>query len=259
MTFSVKCDPSFNYDDIINIMNTELDIPVVTLNNLPETILNILMGTRQIREGSKPSIEYQYDALQKIKQSIENGHNISVIIPAGPKKPGIHGNYIDLAEFWFLKILNELGTKIRAIYPSGVIFTIILEDATMALFEPEMDQQLSADYRDSMNDLIRTLGFAQNVQVISESYLVNTEDLARVGLEVLAELNQYIMAAIKGHTEIAIHSMENLLALGWKGGISQETWIITCNHSGKIILKKLNLKSDMPLHYIWPHHLPDTN
>lgn len=222
---NIECNPNYSYSDIIKIFNTELETPVIPHTNLAETILDILMGTRQIREGSKPNLEYQYRVLQIIKRSIEESHRLSVVIPAGPKKPGLNGNYIDLAEFWFLKILGSLGEKITAIYPYGIRFNIILEDASMELFEPEMPIGLATDYRNKMISLAYTLGYQDYIAVIGESDLTHPDDLLKVGHEIYPAIKGYIDHMLEPNPDLerAKTDMGHMQHLGWQGSISMET------------------------------------
>lgn len=222
---NIECNPNYSYSDIIKIFNTELDTPVIPHTNLAETLLDILMGTRQIREGSKPNLEYQYRVLQIIKRSIEENHRLSVVIPAGPKKPGLNGNYIDLAEFWFIKILGSLGEKITAIYPYGIRFNIILEDATMELFEPEIPIGLTIDYRNKLISLAYTLGYQDYIAIIAESDLTHPDDLLRTGREILPAIEDYIEHMLEPfpNLESAKIDLGHMHHLGWQGGISIET------------------------------------
>lgn len=228
MNFDIQCSNTHNYDDILAIMNLELDIPVVTTETLSTTILTILMGTRQIREGSKPNIEYQYDTKKKIDESIKRGETIIIVVPAGPKKPSNQGDFVDLAEYWFLKILHELAVKINNIYEYGIVFNIILEDASMRLFEPDVPHTLAVSYMKKLSALINVLGYGGSINIVPESSLVTPEELRKTGLKVYDSLLSYISVATtlfdtEAKYENLTAYMEKLHNAGWSGAISTET------------------------------------
>lgn len=225
MKLQIKCNPHYNETSILSIFNSELDLPIVPTQFLAETILEILMGTRQIREGSKPGIDYQFAALQKIRKSIEHQATISMVIPAGPKKPGLHGDYVDLAEYWFLRILHEMAIKVDAIYTPGIVFTIILEDASMELFEPELPKKLAISYRVKLEALIGVLGYGEDIHIVPESQLVNAKLLKDQGAEIYPYIHDYIRASsiCSQKLEVAMDSLGEMYKLGWNGSITLET------------------------------------
>lgn len=220
MAFTIQCNPSHNYDDIINILNSELEIPTST-TNISEAILNILMGTRQIREGSKPSIDYQYNSVMKIKEAIERKEKISVVIPAGPKKPGLEGDYVDLAELWFMKILYEIGRKVHALYEHGIVFHIILEDASMAIFEPEIPRSLADSYHRKLSRLVYVLGYTQYIDIVPESQLITAHELDEVSQEIFPSIIRFLEAGVDIPQKI--EALNEMKELGWQGGISEDT------------------------------------
>ena len=227
MPYSIKCTPEYNYDDILAIMNLELDIPVADITNLSTTILNILMGTRQIREGSKPGIDYQYNAKHTIDAYIEGNKQIMIYLPSGPKKPHLDGGFIDLAEYWFITILGQIADKIKAIYAPGVKFNIIAEDASMELFEPDIPLKASTAYITKFNNLVRVLGYENNILVIPESTLVTSEALLKAGYEIRNTMTKYLTLAygsiMKSDAGSMMNYMADLNAAGWKGEITRET------------------------------------
>jgi hypothetical protein len=211
---------------MVKVFISELDIPITLSTKLPDTILDILMGTRQIREGSKPSIEYQFKVLQSIKEAIKAGDTIQVVIPAGPKKPGDDGGFIDLAEYWFAKILDELANKIKSIYEPGIRFYIILEDASMAIFEPDVPREAAINYKAKFQGILDIMNFCKNISLVSESSLIEPHQLYHEGaplIEPMYEYLQYSNSSRDSNIPKAIMVMAKLTSLGWQGGLSQET------------------------------------
>ena len=227
MAYSITCAPEHNYDDILAIMNLELDFPVADKDNLATTILNIMMGTRQIREGSKPGIDYQYNAKRTIEACIEGNKQIMVYLPSGPKKPHLDGAYVDLAEYWFITILGQIADKISAIYAPGIRFNIIAEDASMELFEPEIPLKAATAYITKFNNLVRVLGYSNSVVVIPESKFVTAQALLETGYEIRNTMTSYLTMAYASVMKSDIDSMSKYMTklneLGWQGDITRET------------------------------------
>lgn len=224
MSYSIQCNPAFNYDDVIRIMNVELDIPVPpNCNMLSETILNILMGTRQIREGSKPNLDYQYRTKISIDEFISKNKTIIVIVPAGPKKPTSNGDFVDLAEYWFIKILNELGQKVSSLYEPGIKFRIITEDSSMILFEPDELIESAYSYVDKLRNLIKVFGYDKYVEVRPESHYVTPDELRELGKDIYPVMYHFLDDSVNG--KLNTSSMKRLIELGWSGHISTETII----------------------------------
>lgn len=222
--YTIKCNPDFNYQDIVKIFNSELELSVSTTpDSLPETILEILMGTRQIREGSKPSIEYQYRVIQQIKTAIEQQIPISVVIPSGPKKPGLNGDFIDLAEYWFARILKQLILHVEGVYTPGIKFHILLEDASMAIFEPEVPHVIAYNYYTLWIDLVRVLEMEDKIIPVLESSIVSAKDLKNTSTEIFEAILTYITAMEKMDRSVAVEALQEMKDIGWNGGLSLTT------------------------------------
>jgi len=202
-----------NYNEIIKVLSNEMDLPIETKGLLPEVIADVLIGTRQIRQGAKPSMEFILKLYSYIKAQIEKEEPIQIGIPIGPKKPGANFQ-IDLAEVWALKVLQCIRRKVTSKYTPGVTFTLFMENLSAFIFEPDVEgiDGGVTNYVNNFMQLTRVLGVHNFVNVWLESESTQLQVMQNL----IAQIEPVIHTGLidGGH-----NWNQKLEKMGWKGKI----------------------------------------
>lgn len=215
-----------NARDIASFLRAEY--PEI-LNKEQETVMESvvaeMIGTRQIRLGSRPTPESEVAMRDVARRCIEVGHPIPVLVVAGPKKP-LRDESIDLAELSALKMLACLNARVMAYYPPGITVNIRLEDATGYYLEEGTDglHRSIENYIRDLSTLIKILGY-DFIKPVREQTLVKPETL-RQAAETLRPL---FVSYLTDSDQLPEDQWENLGSLkelskvGWKGLITRNT------------------------------------
>lgn len=93
-----------------------------------EAVSHELVGTKQHRFGPTPDPESLVAIREVVREAMEHGAPIPILIPWGASKQGPYG--VDVAEMMALKQLICLNQRVRSHYAPGVDVGIRLEDLT---------------------------------------------------------------------------------------------------------------------------------
>lgn len=189
-----------------------------------DIITNLLISTKNIRYGAKPSIEGQYRIRQIIKACVSMGKPIPVLVPWGSIKADFSPR-LDIAEVIALSTLSDLNKRIKKYYSPGLDINIRIEDwSGVDLFqlEPTFSKENSWAYCDDLELLINMIG---GMNPKRESKMANKDGFnARANANsasVLAYLIESKDLIKTNPTEcVSLQSYKNLRANGWRGIIS---------------------------------------
>lgn len=181
--------------------------------DITEVLTEILLGTKQTRFGPRPSYESIVSIREVLCDAVSRGLPIPFMVPWGSEKPD--GSGPDVAEVGALKSLQALDAEIRKVWEPGTQMAIRLEDASAPfLFRDRWNEawEQAKAYTFTFQQLVKVLG-VNNVIVRPESELVTPESFAE-------QAEQATPAFLR-----AITTSDNSLldAIGWKGGLSNET------------------------------------
>jgi len=181
--------------------------------DVSEIILKIIMGSREVRQGSIPNVESQYSILQIIKSAIENDVAIPVLVGAGTKKPK-NNESIDIAELSALKVLSTLNEQVCVYHKKGLSIVIRLEDLTGRMLETENQFDSMDKYVFDFKKLVKILEYDNFITIKAESDMVNLEDFRKKFQTFLPKFSNYISC---GNTQ----NKKALDEIGWRGEIPE--------------------------------------
>lgn len=189
-----------------------------------DIITNLLISTKNIRYGAKPSIEGQYRIRQIIKACVGIGKPIPVLVPWGSIKADFSAR-LDIAEVVALSTLADLNRRIKNYYSPGLDINIRIEDwSGVDLFklEPAFSKENSWSYCDDLEALIHMIG---GMNLKRESKMVNVGEFYQRANANTASILAYLIESkdlIKTDPSkcLALQSYKNLKANGWRGIIS---------------------------------------
>lgn len=190
-----------------------------------EAIMNILMGSRNIRLGPKPSIESQFAMRQVVRNSIRDRQKIPILIPAGPKKT-ISNYGIDVSELSMLNILNCINEGVKAHYHIGLEYVIRLEDLTAKVLEPGTESDVTYYIR-QFTELVGALGYNESIKPWPESSHKDSHNFIPFVNKYIPLFTQYIghrraqNITDQGDAE-KLPSFHRLNQNGWSGWIPDE-------------------------------------
>lgn len=189
-----------------------------------DIISNLLIGTKNTRYGTKPSIEGQYRIRQVIKQNVEAGKPIPVLVPWGSIKADF-SKRLDIAEVHALSTLSELNKRVKLYYTPGLDINIRIEDwSGVDLFKLESGFNVddSWSYCDDLENLINMMG---NLNAKRESKMKRKDEFYACAAANTNAILPYLIESaelIKTNPEkcVDLISYKNLKANGWRGIIS---------------------------------------
>ena len=211
--------PSYSQlvDDYIH---TQIFTADQTSSSIKQGIFDALMGSRNIRQGARPSIEFQGQLLQNISNRIYEDEYIELHTVIGPKKTKLYAS-VDLAELSMLRMLNCIRNNIIQFHPR-VRITIRIEDVTGRIFEgesPEIIESMNR-YTSDFQMLVKILGYDDFIVPVLESSLGSVKDMKKYTESLHPAFDSYISASDKECNENDWHRLQSykvLEHLGWKG------------------------------------------
>lgn len=223
-----KCCDDPNSEIITNFLMQEL--PQFAEGHsevILDAIYDILVGSRQIRLAGKPKPESAVAIREVIREAMDKGVPIPILIVSGPKKSPLHES-IDIAELSMLKIINSVYEQVTKFYRQGLEVRIRLEDTTGMYLEnhlPTSDLMETMDqYCNDLQKLVRILGYTY-IRPFRETEIVSPEHFAKMSEEIATLLFDYMVASAQiSDTNLwsQLESYKKLEELGWKGIIPHE-------------------------------------
>ncbi len=195
-----------------------------TTESLVDAISTEIVGTGQVRYGSKPNPESLVAIRQVIRLHVDAGAPIPVLVPAGPKKP-VDTHSVDMAELSALKMLGCLNDRVRQYYPAGINYRIRLEDVTGWFLEGHIPTTRPAieRYLADFEMLIRIMGYDQAIIPVRESTMMTEREFSELSLQIAAPMEEYVRATDQSFDDYEnLPSWQKLVELGWKGLIPPE-------------------------------------
>lgn len=191
---------------------------------LVDVVMNLLMATKNVRYGPKPSIEGQYHMRQIIKLYVSMDKPIPVLVPWGSIKADFSSE-LDISEVTALSTLSSLNKKVKKYYSPGLDINIRIEDwSGVDLFKLErgFSKEASWSYCNDLETLIHMTG---GMNPKRESKMANKDEFyARASANTSSVLAYLIesrdLIKVDPSKCLALQSYKNLKANGWKGIIS---------------------------------------
>lgn len=217
---NIKCNLSEAYAaNIATFIKREFPVLVQKSDSaLLDLLTDAIVGTGQVRFGSKPSPE----ALVAMREVITYWTNLDAPIPFligwGSEKPD--GSGVDIAELFALKTLNCLNERVKQFYPKGVRFNVRVEDASAPhlFFErQEAARKEAALYTQGFVNLAKVIGVDSFVNVLPESSMI-LEDVFNTEADmILPDMERHVNDV---NDEVARFRLNKL---GWKVPLSDAT------------------------------------
>ena len=196
-----------------------------------EAISNLIVGTKEVRYGSLPSPEHLVVLRSAIRQSVEKGHPIPILVPWGSIKSDF-SPMLDISEVSAIQRLVQLDSDILNYYNPGTEIVIRVEDTSgYTLFTLEADQEMikrNIDlYSKDMKNLVSILSPANSIRVELESEMFNAKDFNTFFEINSQQIEEYLLEswnAIQFYPEkvTELESYKLINSRGWKGIISYE-------------------------------------
>lgn len=191
--------------------NTEATLEVLTA---------AFTANSQIRYGPLPNPESLVAIRSVIRNAMEAGKPIPVLVPYGSRKARL-GEKLDVAELASLKMLACLEDRVLERYPPGIQANIRIEDASGHYLFARDGEQSRKDtllYCDTLVKLVHILSYGF-IHPKLESRMFDELEFARAADEIVPLLMEYITDTddFGMQNATSLNSFEKLQALGWKG------------------------------------------
>lgn len=198
---------------------------------LLEILTTILVGTKEIRYGSLPSPESLVTIRKTIREAIENGNAIPVLVPWGSIKAVNFSDDLDVAELMAVQRLVAVNDEVKKFFEPGLDIVIRVEDTSgYQLFSIDVDEEIVSDrvtkYSENFKQLVDILS-NNTIRVIKESQMDKAIHFNSLQDEYYPLFLEYILrttdmikfdpAGVKN-----LPSYKALEQIGWKGIISHE-------------------------------------
>lgn len=192
-----------------------------------EVVFDLMLATKQNRNGPKPNPEAQVNMRHIIREAIKANSAIPILIPWGSRKPDTR-RIIDVAELQALKAIQCLHTSIQRFHPQGLDVRMRIEDATgFYMFQNEGGglRAHSERYSGDLVKLIEIMDMDGFVDPFRESEHVDEASLFRVSNNYAEVLCMYLeeseYAVSNGH-DPSKKALKILTDIGFKGVIPYE-------------------------------------
>lgn len=126
-----------------------------------DTVYELMLGTQQLRYGSRPGSDAEETMKRGIAHFMENGLPINVCVPWGSEKPDLSRS-CDITELMAFRQLETVNETVKQVYEPGLSALMRVEDhtgTTLFDFEPSY-QQSSQKYCTDLRNLGDILGLS---------------------------------------------------------------------------------------------------
>lgn len=196
---------------------------------LLEIITTILVGTKDIRYGSMPSPESLVVIRKTIRESIENGHAIPILVPWGSLKAVNNGDDVDVAEVMAIQRLVKTNNAVKQFHEPGLDIVIRVEDTSgrelFALDMTNVDESITK-YCDDFTTMVSILS-GNTIRVLKESEMKGANDFVPTQKILTPFFEKYledsaVVISVAPSEVYKLKSYKDLQTLGWQGTISNE-------------------------------------
>jgi hypothetical protein len=198
-------------------MKIEMNQQLTNKQEIAEVLLSIIIGSRNIRQGKAPTIEVQANIIKLIKQCMETGKPIPVLVGSGPKKTD-NNSSIDIAELSVLNILECVNNEVKKFHKPGLDIQIRLEDLTGIWLEGDKAVNSMDRYMKDFQKLLRILGY-ENIKTFRESQLTSLKDFTESSKMYSELFEEYLTETheLDESEYTSTDSYKKLTETGWKG------------------------------------------
>lgn len=243
---------------------------IVDVGTTLDLTTKALIGTSRLRVGPAPDPESLVAIREVVRDAIEKGTPIPILVPWGSKKPKNHAS-VDVAEVCAFKQLACIARRVTAHHAPGVDIRVRVEDASgYHMFADDRGARAATErYCADLKSLVRVLGINKFVELVFESSLFDEREFARRTDELIPIMARYISETDeKGlDSREQLESWALLREHGWQGiipvvqrehyrtaysklypGISKDaaTLRLASYLSGSLIRRKLKGSGDHP-------------
>jgi len=192
--------------------------------SLLEIITGILLGTNQNRYGPIPKPEALVTIRAVIRQSLELGKAIPVLVPWGGRKAKT-GAILDVAEVMALKQLACLYRQVREVFTPSIQFNLRVEDINAEYLYQEdgpVGAEMVEEYSQGLSALVRILNL-HFVNPVREKHLTTYEAYFALADQIQDAMYEYLVDSDQpGYDRNKSKSWAKLQDLGWSGEIPTE-------------------------------------
>jgi hypothetical protein len=205
-----------------------MEFPQINGDNSESTmeyVTNAIIATNQVRFGPVPNPESLVAIRAVVRDSIESGIPIPMLVPWGSRKTKL-GSGVDVAELFALKTLHCLQSRIIERYPQGLNINMRIEDVSgNFLFVDDGPESISDTerYCDTLSKLVYILGYNNFITPLKESMLFSEKEFERLSevivpllMAYLTDTDSYGISGEKRAPQLALEKE------GWRGGIPKE-------------------------------------
>jgi hypothetical protein len=186
-----------------------------------DIVTDLLVGTKEYRQGPKPSVESLYTIRQTLAKAIEKGVSIPVVVPWGGRKMDKTLG-LDVAEVSAIRQILQVDNVVRKVYAPGLKIRIRIEDLNAEWLYKEITgiKRYSYDLK-TLVDLVK--GEAQMIGVLETEMMDYGEYM-----QLSARYSDLLKTVLKVQTMSPnadireISAFKELLSKGWKGEIPLE-------------------------------------
>lgn len=183
-----------------------------------ESVMTEFLGTKACRLGPKPNIESQFIMREVVRQAINQGVALPVLIPSAAAKRPLSAQ-IDLAEMSAISMIGCLNDRIRRHYAPGLDVRIRMEDATKHViadgdYPSEHVDDVINGYVTAFTRLIKVMGHGDFITPVLESVASGglSQFISKAD-DVLPLFERYLNMPNDQHRQ-------DLELAGWGGGLS---------------------------------------
>lgn len=185
-----------------------------------EGVTQVLVGTLQSRLGPAPKPESLVLIREVVREAISVNEKIPVVVPFGPKKPGIGRFSVDVAELFALKSISELDAAVSDFHAPGLDVRVRVEDATGIFLEGEPAAPLVERYAADFARLAALTGAP--AEVARETAAIGLKEFVARAQEVAPLFESYLRET-SGEEALSDTQWGRALAdAGWAGVVNPQ-------------------------------------
>jgi len=215
-----------NIEVIKDFFRTEF--PPIAAGNTESMVTLIagkIIGSRSYRLAGAPTLESQVEIRGVIRDAIESGKRIPMLVVCGPKKTD-NSESIDIAELSALRVLACVQRQVQEYYPTGLDIILRIEDSTGYFLEgesPEITNSIEV-YTEELRALIRILGYDNFITAVRETSIIEYGIFKAEGERLYPYFYNYLMESEVEHLDKweKLDSYKVLQKVGWVGIIPPE-------------------------------------
>lgn len=203
-------------------LKIEMNQPLTGHQEIAEAILDLIIGSRNIRQGKAPMIEVQSNIIKLVKACMDINKPIPILVGSGPKKTSDDAS-IDIAELSVLAILNCLNNEVKKYFKPGLDIQIRLDDMTGLWLESISAEASMIRYMEDFKKLLNILGY-DGINLFRESDYIDKARFQDTAHKYTQEFQRYLLETDQMDEKDYQNakSYQDLVDMGWYGIIPKE-------------------------------------